>query len=112
MAWSNSVRYGADETATQMPARLRVHRDDAAGAGLADGDPAVVVSEHGAVDVTVVVDDRMRTGVVSLVHGRRGHSPGNLTSRVADVDPLTTMPRASAVPVRISPRPSVRRAPA
>ncbi len=47
---------------------------------MVDGTPATVVSEHGAVDVTVAVDERMRTGVVSLVHGRRGHSPGNLTS--------------------------------
>ena len=55
-------------------------------------------------DVTVVVDERMRTGVVSLVHGRRGHSPGNLTSARTDVDPLTTMPRTSGVPVRIGAR--------
>jgi anaerobic selenocysteine-containing dehydrogenase len=97
MAWSNSVRYGADDTT----ARLRVHPDDASAAGVADGDAATVISEHGAVEVTVVVDDRMRSGVVSLVHGRRGHSPGNLTSARLDVDPLTTMPRASALPVRL-----------
>jgi formate dehydrogenase len=108
MAWSNSVRYGIDDER----ARLRVHPSDAADAGLADGDAAVVVSQHGAVDVTVVVDDRMRTGVVSLVHGRRGHSPGKLTSRSADVDPLTTMPRASAVPVRMTPRSPAGKAPA
>jgi predicted molibdopterin-dependent oxidoreductase YjgC len=97
MAWSNSVRYGADDDA----ARLRVHPDDATAAGLADGGPATVFSQHGSVDVTIVVDDRMRAGVVSLVHGRRGHSPGNLTSARLDVDPLTTMPRASALPVRL-----------
>ena len=89
MAWSNSVRYGADDE----HARLRVHPDDALAAGVGDGDAAVVVSEHGAVDVTVVVDERIHAGVLSLVHGRRGHSPGNLTSSVVDVDPLTTMPR-------------------
>lgn len=100
MAWSNSVRYGADDTR----ARLRVHPDDALAAGVADGDTAVVVGDHGAVDVAVVVDDRMRPGVVSLGHGRRGHSPGRLTSSHTDVDPLTTMPRASAVPVRIEAR--------
>jgi anaerobic selenocysteine-containing dehydrogenase len=100
MAWSNSVRYGADDTRP----RLRLHPDDADDAGVVDGDGAVVVSEHGTVEVTVVVDERLRAGVVSLVHGRRGHSPGNLTSSVTDVDPLTTMPRASALPVRIEAR--------
>jgi len=51
--------------------------------------------------VTVVVDERHDAGAHALVHGRRGHSPGRLTSSVVDVDPLTTMPRASAVPIRI-----------
>jgi anaerobic selenocysteine-containing dehydrogenase len=97
MAWSNSVRYGADDE----HARLRLHPDDATEIGVDDGGVATVVSEHGAVDVTVVVDERMRAGVVSLVHGRRGHSPGKLTSARADVDPLTTMPRASGLPVRV-----------
>jgi anaerobic selenocysteine-containing dehydrogenase len=100
MAWSNSVRYGADDTSP----RLRLHPDDANDAGVTDGDAAVVVSEHGAVDVTVVVDERIRVGVVSLVHGRRGHSPGELTSSTIDVDLVTTMPRASALPVRIEAR--------
>jgi anaerobic selenocysteine-containing dehydrogenase len=100
MAWSNSVRYGADD----VEPRLRVHPDDAVAAGVVAGDVATVVSEHGTVDVVIVVDDRLRAGVVSLVHGRRGHSPGNLTSAFADVDPLTTMPRASALPVRIEAR--------
>jgi anaerobic selenocysteine-containing dehydrogenase len=97
MAWSNSVRYGPDDDR----ARARLHPDDAADAGVRDGDVASVVSEHGTLDVTVVVDERVRAGVVSLGHGRHGQSPGCLTSSVADVDPLTTMPRASAVPVRI-----------
>jgi anaerobic selenocysteine-containing dehydrogenase len=97
MAWSNSVRYGTDDDS----ARLRVHPDDAAAAGVADGARASVVSEHGAVDVVVVVDDRMRAGVVSLVHGRRDRSPGKLTSARIDVDPLTTMPRASGIRVRV-----------
>jgi hypothetical protein len=57
--------------------------------------------------VVVVVDERMRAGVVWLGHGRRGHSPGRLTSSRIAVDPLTTMPRASAVPVRIEARSAV-----
>jgi anaerobic selenocysteine-containing dehydrogenase len=97
MAWSNSVRYGPDD---ERP-RLRLHPDDADDLGVQDGEAATVVSEHGAVEVIVVVDERIRTGVVSLGHGRRGHTPGRLTSATADVDPLTTMPRASGLPVRI-----------
>jgi anaerobic selenocysteine-containing dehydrogenase len=97
MAWSNSVRYGGDD---EQP-RLLVHPDDATACGVHGGEHATVMSEHGAVEVTVVVDDRMRPGVVSLGHGRRGHSPGRLTSAHVDVDLLTTMPRASAVPVRV-----------
>jgi hypothetical protein len=71
MAWSNSVRYGA----TTQDTVLRLHPADAATAGLASGDAATVTSEHGALDVTVLIDDNVRVGVVSLVHGRRGASP-------------------------------------
>jgi predicted molibdopterin-dependent oxidoreductase YjgC len=80
---------------------LRLHPTDAAAAGLADGDTATVTSEHGLLEVTVALDDHVRVGVVSLVHGRRGQSPGALVSTRAEVDPLTTMPRASGVPVRV-----------
>jgi hypothetical protein len=38
-----------------------------------------------------------------MTHGRRGASPGSLVSRLVDVDPLTAMPRASALPVTVSP---------
>jgi anaerobic selenocysteine-containing dehydrogenase len=97
MAWSNSVRYGATTEHTV----LRLHPADAATAGLAHGDAATVTSAHGALDVTVVLDERVRVGVVSLVHGRRDASPGSLLSTRAEVDPLTTMPHASGVPVRV-----------
>jgi anaerobic selenocysteine-containing dehydrogenase len=97
MAWSNSVRYGPDE----HEARLRLHPDDAAAVGVADGDRVSVASEHGVLEVPVVVDRRMRVGAVSLVHGHRGRSPGSLVSTCDDVDPITTMPRTSGVPVRL-----------
>ena len=101
MAWSNSIRYGATTEETV----LRLHPDDAATAGLASGDIATVTSEHGALDVTVAIDDKVRAGVVSLVHGRRAASPGALLSTRADVDPLTTMPHASGVLVRVEATP-------
>ena len=61
----------------------------------------MVTSEHGALVVTVAVDGASARGVVSMVHGRRGPAPGALLSALVDVDPLTTMPHASGVPVRI-----------
>ncbi|MEO6469166.1 MAG: molybdopterin dinucleotide binding domain-containing protein, partial [Acidimicrobiia bacterium] len=64
-------------------------------------------SAHGAVTVSAAVDDRVRPGVVSVTHGRAAQSPGSLTSSSIDVDPLTTMPRASGVPVTISRSPSI-----
>jgi len=98
MAWSNSVRYGPDDDDETF---LHVHPLDAADAGVADGVRVSVTSQHGAVEVTVVVDHRLRPGVVSLVHGRRGRSPGALVSTRDAVDSLTTMPRTSGVPVRV-----------
>jgi anaerobic selenocysteine-containing dehydrogenase len=98
MAWSNSVRYGI----THDESVLRLHPDDATAAALTTGDAATVTSQHGALHVTVELDEKVRRGVVSLVHGRIGASPGTLLSTRADVDPLTTMPQASGVPVTIA----------
>ena len=50
-----------------------------------------------------MVDRNVRTGVVSVTHGRDGCSPGQLTSSNNAVDPLTTMPHASGVPVTVAP---------
>ena len=47
------------------------------------------------------VDENVRTGVVSVTHARGINSPGLLTSSHIDVDPLTTMPRASGLPVTL-----------
>jgi anaerobic selenocysteine-containing dehydrogenase len=107
MGWVNSVRYGGPES----PPLVRLHPDDADRAGLASGGPAAVRSAHGSLTAAVAVDDKVRPGVVSITHGRRGHSPGELTSSVDGVDPLTAMPQASGVPVTVEPGISSRRAP-
>jgi formate dehydrogenase len=99
MAWSNSVRYGADD----RPTELRLHPDDARVAGVRDGGTATVTTAHGALEVRVVTDGRVRPGVASMVHGRRDQSPGLLLSTRDGVDPLTTMPHSSGVPVTIEP---------
>jgi anaerobic selenocysteine-containing dehydrogenase len=98
MAWSNTVRYGPDESGPNV----RLHPDDATAHGLADGDAATVSSAHGELRATVVLDTAVRPGVVSMTHGRAGASPGRLTSATVDVDPLTAMPLASDLPVTIS----------
>ncbi|HKJ23493.1 MAG TPA: molybdopterin-dependent oxidoreductase, partial [Myxococcota bacterium] len=48
---------------------LLVHPDDAAGAGLADGDTAILESRVHRGPVPVRISDEMRPGVVSLPHG-------------------------------------------
>ena len=50
---------------------------------------------------TIVVDDRMRAGVVSLVHGRRGHSPGPPRQRTRRRRPADHDATHLGVPVRV-----------
>ena len=99
MGWSNSIRYGGrgDEPL------VRLSPADAEAQGVANGSTVVVASAHGEVEATVVVDDSIRPGVVSMTHGHTGRSPGRLTSNDIDVDPLTAMPHASGLAVSISP---------
>ncbi|MEY2571064.1 MAG: hypothetical protein QOE63_1414, partial [Acidimicrobiaceae bacterium] len=98
MAWSNSIRYGARDA----HAIAQLHPTDAAAAHIDDGALIRLASEHGELTARVTVDAAVRPGVVSVTHGRRGASPGNLTSGRVDVDPLTTMPHASGIAVSIS----------
>lgn len=98
MSWSNSVAC----TNQVAPPVLRVHPFDASAADLVDGDLASVASEHGTLVATVAIDANVRRGVVSMTHGHVAASPGRLTSSHDGVDPLTTMPRASGVPVRLA----------
>jgi anaerobic selenocysteine-containing dehydrogenase len=59
---------------------LLVHPDDAARAGVRDGERACVTSEAGSIDVTVQVSDEMMPGVVSLPHGWGHDKPGTRMS--------------------------------
>ena len=94
MGWSNSVRYGG----AGFEAVAQVNSADLPGGATT----VTLRSVHGEVTLGATVDDRVRPGVVSVTHGRTSHSPGQLTSSHLDVDPLTTMPRASGVPVTIT----------
>jgi anaerobic selenocysteine-containing dehydrogenase len=94
---------------------LRVHPDDAEGAGLADGDMARVSSESGTVEVPVTVTDEMTPGTVALPHGwghrgggwRLANKAGGVNvNQLAPSDPaslerLAGMAHLNGIPVRV-----------
>jgi anaerobic selenocysteine-containing dehydrogenase len=61
---------------------MHLHPDDAAALGLADGDPALVRSRVGEVQVPVEVTDAIRPGVVSIPHGW-GHDLAGIRMGIA-----------------------------
>jgi anaerobic selenocysteine-containing dehydrogenase len=96
-AWSNSVRFAGsgDESVVVL------HPGDASVQGIVAGDWVALTTDHGSLVATIGIDETLRPGVVSVTHGHPGSLTGTLTSSRVDVDPLTAMPRASGVPVRI-----------
>ena len=96
-AWSNSVRFAGsgDEPVVVL------HPEDATIRGIAPGDWVALTTDHGSLVATVGIDETLRPGVVSVTHGHPGSLTGTLTSSRVDVDPLTAMPQASGVPVRV-----------
>jgi anaerobic selenocysteine-containing dehydrogenase len=89
----NSLTYAGDTEPV-----VRLHPSDAPGS-----DRVRVASAHGSLVGTVVVDEHLRPGTVSVNHGRPGADVACLTSAVDDVDPLTGMPLASGLPVTVHP---------
>ena len=99
-AWRRKDRDGA----------LRIHPEDAARLGLADGDRARVVTRRAAAEVTVELSDRMRPGHVSLPNGHgtdfptadgdAGVAPNTLTC-IEDRDAFAGTPWHKFVPARI-----------
>jgi anaerobic selenocysteine-containing dehydrogenase len=81
---------------------LQIHPDDAARAGVGDGDEVEVRSAHGRVRARASLDLHMRVGVVSLPHGFVDTNVNALTSLSEQVDPLTGMVRLSGVPVTVA----------
>jgi anaerobic selenocysteine-containing dehydrogenase len=99
----NAVDYASEPLGRAEDPAARLHPDDAAARGVDDGDLVRIASAHGHIDIVVRLDPGIRPGTVSVNHAR-GHSPvAALTSRIDGVDPLTAMPRASALPVRLHP---------
>ncbi|MGW2204151.1 molybdopterin oxidoreductase family protein [Streptomyces sp. NPDC001774] len=98
---------------------LHVHPADADRLGLADGKPARIAAEGGALEVEVEITDAVRSGVVSLPHGW-GHDrpgtrlavaearPGVNVNQLLDgsrLDPLSGTAVLNGFPVELAPLP-------
>ncbi|MGW2017490.1 molybdopterin oxidoreductase family protein [Streptomyces sp. NPDC001927] len=96
---------------------LQVHPADADRLGLADGKPARIAAEGGALEVEVEITDAVRSGVVSLPHGW-GHDrsgtrlavaaarPGVNVNQLLDgsrLDPLSGTAVLNGFPVELAP---------
>jgi anaerobic selenocysteine-containing dehydrogenase len=89
----------APGAAVEQPGVL-AHPDVVAHLG-GPGTAVVVTSEHGALDGTLVADDRLRPDVIAIAHGFGDENVSLLTSADNDIDPLTGMVHQSGLPVTI-----------
>jgi anaerobic selenocysteine-containing dehydrogenase len=98
----------------------RVHPEDAAAAGLADGDACRVTSPHGSVELPATLTDEVKRGTVAVPHGW-GHRGGGWqvangagganVNALASSDPdelerLAGMAHLNGIPIRIEPVPT------
>jgi anaerobic selenocysteine-containing dehydrogenase len=79
-----------------------VHPDDAAAAGVVDGQQVVVRSAQGELAGVAKVDTSVRPGAVSVPHGHQGANVNQLTNK-DEIDLPTGMARYSGVPVTLHP---------
>jgi anaerobic selenocysteine-containing dehydrogenase len=98
---TNSTAYVSPGISRDLP-QVNVNPEDAARQGLQDGDRAQVLSDFGKVSAEVHIDDRLRRGVISLSHGWHEANVSRLTSALQGVDPLTTQPQMTALPVSLT----------
>ena len=83
-----------------------VHPDDAATAGVVDGQAVVVRNAQGELSGVAKVDASVRAGVVSVPHGHQTANVNLLTCK-DDIDQPTGMAHYSGVPVTIHPGPDL-----
>ena len=83
-------------------AEVLLHPDDAAAAGVVDGEHVIVRSQHGELTGIAKVDPSIRRGAVSVPHGHADANVNLLTSK-DDIDLVTGMTRYSGVPVTLAP---------
>lgn len=86
------------------PMDILLHPDDAAAAGVADGQRVIVRSDRGELVGVARVDGSIRRGVVSVPHGHERANVNFLTD-IRKVDPLTGMARYSGFSVSVHPAP-------
>jgi anaerobic selenocysteine-containing dehydrogenase len=94
----------------------RIHVDDAAAANIADGDVVRIVSQHGQIELPVIVTKDIVSGVVAVPHGWGHKGTGGwklantaggvnvnqlMSSAPEDLERLAGMARLTAVPVRV-----------
>lgn len=77
------------------------HAEDAAAAGLADGDLVEVRSANGAVTGRLRIEPLIRRGAVSIPHGYAAPNVGDLTSSRDGIDPETGMVHQSGLAVEL-----------
>lgn len=94
----------------------RVHPQDAAEAGIEDGERCRVVSAHGSIELPATLTDEIKPGTIAVPHGW-GHKGGwrlaneagganvNLlaSSEPEDLEPLAGMAFLNGIPVRLEP---------
>ncbi len=100
---------------TDPDGALRVHPDDMAAAGLAEGDWVAVVSRGGRLIAPCEVDETLRRGQAALPHGYGMTFPDGKGGQLRDgprlnvltsadhCDPVTATPYHKDVPVRLEP---------
>ncbi|GAB2701483.1 molybdopterin dinucleotide binding domain-containing protein [Nocardia thraciensis] len=114
----NSWMHNADSLVARREHAARIHPEDAAVAGIADGDRFRLSSPHGAIEVTARLTEDMTEGTVAVPHGW-GHTAGWRTAIAAgganvnllmstdpaDIERLAGMSHLNGVPIRLDPLP-------
>ena len=96
------TRRVAELSAVEPESFVEVHPDTAAGAGLADGEPARVVSRRGAARAVVRYTPGLRPDTVFLPFHFGAEQSANLVTNPA-LDPVSRMPEFKACSVRLEP---------
>ena len=113
-SWTHNAKAFVGEAGATN--RVFVHPEDAARAGLADGDRAVVRSATGKISLPVALDEDLMPGVIAVPHGwGHGRADGLTVAMAAPgenanvlspdgpdaCEPLSGMARLTAIPVEL-----------